>query len=110
MTICAAKPCENDVATPRSTLCLRHRLIKAKESGRRGGRTSSGNKEVGKRKRDAGAASCGNKDVGKRKWDAGAASGGNMKVGKQKRDAGVASCGNMNVGKQKCDACQSVLL
>jgi hypothetical protein len=103
MTICAAKPCENDVATPRSTLCPRHRLIKAKESGRRGGRTSSGNKEVGKRKRDAGAASSGNKEVGKRKRDAGAIRG-NMEVGKTKRDAGAASSGNKEVGKRKRDA------
>jgi hypothetical protein len=79
-------------------------LIKAKESGRRGGRTSSGNKEVGKRQRDAGAASSGNKKVGKRKRDAGAAGSGNMTVGKRKRDAGAASGGNMKVGKQKCDA------
>jgi hypothetical protein len=99
MTICAAKPCENDVATPRSTLCLRHRLIKAKESGR----TSSGNKKAGKRKRDAGAASSGNKKVGKRKRDAGAASSGNKEVGKRKRDAGAIR-GNMEVGKTKCDA------
>jgi hypothetical protein len=99
MTICAAKPCENDVATPRSTLCPRHRLIKAKESGR----TSSGNKKAGKRKRDAGAASSGNKKVGKTKRDAGAASSGNKEVGKRKRDAGAIR-GNMEVGKTKCDA------
>ena len=94
MARCSVDGCQREVATPRSQLCAKCFLERARTAGRRGGAAG-----IGRPKQLAGEASSGNTKRGRSKQLAGEASSGNTKRGRSKKLAGETSSGNTLLGR-----------